>query len=72
MSAYTARATGDPRAQAHPVPEAGTAVEAALLFVEKWLPDADDGSVSVIVTEGETGCEHCFRIDLDEGSAAPC
>ncbi|OYX33097.1 MAG: hypothetical protein B7Y99_07740 [Caulobacterales bacterium 32-69-10] len=69
---FIAHATGDTRAHAHPMPDASTPLEAALLFVERWLPDSVDGEVSVTVVECETGRQACFRIDLDEGSAGPC
>lgn len=69
---FTARATNDARAHAHPVPDAGSAMEAAILFAERWLPDAVDGEVQVTVTDCGTGHEQCFRIDLGEGEAGPC
>jgi hypothetical protein len=69
---FIAHATQDARSHAHPMPDASTALEAALLFVERWLPDSVDGEVSVTVIECETGRQACFRIDLDDGSSAPC
>jgi hypothetical protein len=73
MSApFTARATADARSHAHPVPDASSALEAALLFVERWLPDLADGEVSVTVVDGETGHQQCFRVNIDDGSTATC
>ncbi|HTI68143.1 MAG TPA: DUF5961 family protein [Caulobacteraceae bacterium] len=69
---FTARATADVRAHAHPVPDASSPLEAALLFVERWMPESVEGEVSITVTDTETGYQQCFRIDLDDGSAAPC
>jgi hypothetical protein len=47
--------------------------DAALAFVERWHPQADeDGEVEVMVTDCETGERHCFRIDVGSGEAAPC
>lgn len=47
--------------------------DAAVAFVELWHPPVDaDGDVSVIVRQTTSGQEHCFRIDLDNGEAAPC
>jgi hypothetical protein len=69
---FIARATDDARAHAHPVPDASSAVEAAILFAERWLPDSSDGEVSITVTDCHTGHHQCFRIDLGEGSAEPC
>ena len=46
---------------------------AAVAYVEDFHPpvgDSDD--ISVIVREVDTGHEHCFRIDLGTGEAAPC
>jgi hypothetical protein len=47
--------------------------DAAIGFVEHHTPplDADD-HVSVIVHDCESGQEHCYRIDLGTGEAAPC
>ena len=69
---YIARATADSRAHAHPAPGASSALEAAILFAETWLPDSADRAVSITVTDCETGHDQCFRIDLDDGSAQPC
>jgi hypothetical protein len=69
---FVVRATDDPRAHAHPVPEADSALEAALLFAERWLAHAEAEEVSVTVVECETGREQCFRIDLGAHTAGPC
>lgn len=46
---------------------------AAVAYVEDFRPPVgDDDEISVIVREVETGHEHCFRIDLASGDAAPC
>ena len=46
---------------------------AAVAYVEDFHPPVGDSDeISVIVRELETGHEHCFRIDLDSGEAAPC
>ncbi len=73
MSArFLVRATAEPRAHAHPAPDAETALDAALLFTERWLPEADAGEVSVTVIDCETGGEQCFRINLADHASAPC
>lgn len=47
--------------------------EAAVAFVERWQPSVDaEGEVSVLVSEGETGSEHCFTVNLLEGDATAC
>ena len=69
---FVARATYDARVHGHPVPDAETPIEAAILFAERWMPDAVDGEVQVTVTDRETGREQCFRIDLSEGDIGPC
>jgi hypothetical protein len=71
-AAFIAFPTDQGRAHAHPAPDAETPLEAALLYVERWLPDTVEGTVSVTVLECETGRQDCFRIDLDDGSAAAC
>jgi len=46
---------------------------AAVAYVEDFHPPmADAREISVIVREVDTGHEHCFRIDLSSGDAAPC
>ena len=46
---------------------------AAVAYVEDFGPPAsDDHAISVIVRDVGSGHEHCFRIDLDTGDAAPC
>ena len=53
--------------------EAKSFEEAAIGFVERWHPaETEDGAVSVLVTEGGVGVEHCFTVHLDEGDAQPC
>lgn len=40
-----------------------------------WVDDAHfagELEISVIVLDVESGHEHCFRIDVDTGEAAPC
>jgi hypothetical protein len=36
------------------------------------LPAGGEGDISLIVREVESGREHCFRLDLETGEAAPC
>jgi hypothetical protein len=45
---------------------------AAVAYVEDFHPAGEDGEIRVIVSEIATGHEHCFRIDLESGEAAPC
>jgi len=46
---------------------------AAVAYVEDFHPTVtDDPEISVIVRDVASGHEHCFRIDLDTGDAAPC
>lgn len=46
---------------------------AAVAYLEDFHPPVgDDNEISVIVRELETGHEHCFRVDLESGEAAPC
>ena len=62
----------DDRARGHTV-EALSFEDAALAFLEAWHPRADeDGDVTLVVTECETGREHCLRVDAGTGETAPC
>ena len=46
---------------------------AAVAYVEDFSPPvSDDREISVIVRDLGSGHQHCFRIDLDTGDAAPC
>ncbi|HYE47859.1 MAG TPA: DUF5961 family protein [Caulobacter sp.] len=47
--------------------------DAALAFVDRWHPPADEsGEVTLLVADCETGRQVCLRVDLDEGSTAAC
>jgi hypothetical protein len=60
------------RAHGHTV-EATSWEGAAVGFMERYSPTADaDGEVRVHVRSPETGLEHCFVIDLDDGRVASC
>lgn len=51
-----------------PNPEAAIAA-----YLEDFSHDPDDeGALSLIVRDEETGREQCFRIDLVTGQTAPC
>ena len=69
MPAFRARSSDDARASARPVPEATHALEAAILFAEAW---PGSGELRITVTDGQTGHEQCFRIDLEDHTVAPC
>lgn len=46
---------------------------AAVAYVEDFHPTVtDEPDISVIVRDVASGHEHCFRIDLETGDAAPC
>lgn len=46
---------------------------AAVAYVETFSPPVtDEPDISVIVHDVASGHEHCFRIDLETGDAAPC
>lgn len=51
-----------------------SAAAAAAAFIEDigFAPGADEHVVQVIVRNLAGGKEHCVRIDLDTGAAAPC
>ena len=46
---------------------------AAVAYVEDIHAFGDEeAEISVFVREIDSGRQHCFRIDLDTGAAAPC
>ncbi len=46
---------------------------AAVAYVEDFAPPVTtQDDISVIVRDVDSGHEHCFRIDLETGDAAPC
>jgi len=45
---------------------------AAVAYLENRSVFAEDGEVSVVVHDLDSGYEHCFRIDLATGETAPC
>ena len=47
--------------------------DAALSYLETSHPPADaEGEVVLIVRDGDTGREQCFRLDLETGRSEPC
>ncbi|CAN5169983.1 hypothetical protein BH10PSE3_BH10PSE3_09200 [soil metagenome] len=44
---------------------------AAVAYVEGLHGEAEP-EISLIVRDLESGHEHCFRVDLETGEAAPC
>lgn len=70
---FCAYAVSEGPSRVHDAPEAEDFAEAALLFTEVWHPAPDeDGEVSIIVIDRETGEQQCFTVDLGAGEAAPC
>ena len=68
---FVAETLDDPRRR-HRLEAAGFE-DAAVAFVELYHPSVDAaGAVAVLVRDLETGVQHCFRIDLDDGEIAPC
>ena len=51
-------------------------LHAALAFAERWLHPPGDGTgedaVTLYVQDEASGVEHCVRLDLSTGDAAPC
>jgi hypothetical protein len=45
---------------------------AAVAYVEDLHAVSDEPDMRVVVRELDSGHEHCFRIDLETGEAAPC
>lgn len=44
--------------------------DAALLFAERW--SGEEESCRVIVVDTESGEQHCFRVEIDQGEVDPC
>lgn len=63
-----------PQGHAHLIADAGSFVEAAVLYAERWHPTTAQGEplVAVTVIDASNGEQHCFAIDLDTGEAGPC
>lgn len=72
-SRYCAYAAHHGRAHGHAVEAEGFA-QAAMTFVEVWHPEPDDedGDLTVIVLDQESGEEQCFVVDLSAGWMEPC
>ncbi len=46
---------------------------AAVAYIEDFHPPlTEEGSLSVVVRDLDSGHEHCFRIDLESGETAAC
>lgn len=72
MRQFCVHARGEDGRRGHLVEEKSFEA-AAVAFVELWRPPVDgDGDVSVLVTDVESGVEHCFSLDTESGAAAPC
>ena len=69
-----ARHIEDPHASPHPCVLSEASFEAAAVaYLEGWAhAPGEDSTVSVIVRDLASGHEHCFRLDLETGAAAPC
>lgn len=72
-STYCVHARDEGRHRAHEV-QAESAADAAIVFVERWLPEAalEAGEISVVVEEAGSGERHCLTIDLGTGEAEAC
>jgi hypothetical protein len=69
---FAVHAATDGRHRAEIVYAAGHEA-AAVAFLEGGSPAIeDDGSLTVVVHDCDSGREHCYRIDLDTGETGPC
>jgi len=69
---FAVHAASEDRARGHTV-EAASFEAAALEFLDAWHPHLDaDGDVTLVVTDCESGREHCLRVDSGTGETAPC
>lgn len=69
---YFTYADGVGRSHGHVV-EAGSYEAAAVGYTEIYSPPVDgDDEIRIFVTDMDDGQEHCFTIDLGDGTAHPC
>jgi hypothetical protein len=68
---FAVHAAAEPRHRGHTV-EAASFEAAAVEFLETWHPETVDDEVTLIVTDCETGHEHCMRVDAGTGETAAC
>ncbi len=52
------------------VADADSFIDAAIRFAE--TADADDGEISIVVTECDTGKDRCFVVNLGTGEVQAC
>ncbi len=70
--AFRIHTVDDSRDSGHTV-HGETFVDAAFAFVDRWHPPVDaSGDVVLMVTDCEDGRRQCLRLDVSEGTAAPC
>lgn len=69
---FLVHAADDSRDAGHTV-QAESAEDAAFAFVDRWHPPTDStGDVTLMITDCDTGRRQCLRLDLFDGTAAPC
>lgn len=73
LRSFYVHLSGGPAGGGHLVTDAGDAFEAAMLFAERWGPDAEDADeLRVHVVDGFTGERCCYVINLGNGEVGPC
>jgi hypothetical protein len=69
---FMVHTANDSRDAGHTV-RAQSIEDAAFAFVDRWHPPADaSGDVVLMITDCENGRRECLRLDLSDGTAAPC
>ncbi len=71
MSSWCVHAQDERLAKPHRV-EADGWLDAAMAYAERWLGDADEAPVTLIVQDEASGAEHCLTVDLASGEAEAC
>ncbi len=70
---YYVHASDGPAGGGHLITDAVDSFEAAILFAERWGPDAEaSDELRVHVVDGFTGERCCYAIDLGTGEVGPC
>lgn len=69
---FMVHTANDSRDAGHTV-RAQSVEDAAFAFVDRWHPPVDaSGDVVLMITDCENGRRECLRLDLADGTAAPC
>jgi hypothetical protein len=73
LRSFYVHVSDGPSASGLAIAGAADALEAVLLFAERWAPAPDEGPMlRVHVVDEDRGERCCFSIDLGSGDVGPC